>query len=208
MELMDKILSREFLGRKIESIRKKANLTRGDLSKLIKVPYSTLDRMEHGTAPVEFSDFINIYRACGANVQHDISELTNPEIIDNFDRIVSGDMSLPSDKPGYDEKWESAYNTHIELSKSMTYDELTITNRIIECMYSGDRYAILNTFLAYLELGIEIRDMDCGLIADQWQEANMKGKLSPDALPVNIQYILRARDRAKKAHRNGEKKYI
>lgn len=204
---MDKISSRILVGQRIRSVREDAGLTRDQLSQKVGISLSTLNRMESGSAPVEIADFINIYEVCGANAKHDFFMLSNPEIMENMQTIVSG-KKLPDNKVGYQDAWSKAFSALTELAKTCTLDELLTLNYIVSGEYGGDRYAVLQLFLAYSQLELEKRDMCCGIAINAYEDADAKGTLKNHEVKPNIPYVKRARERAKRAHREQKDNYV
>ena len=204
---MDKISSRILMGQRIRSVREAAGLTRDHLAQKIGISLSTLNRMESGSAPVEIADFINIYEICGANAKHDFFMLSNPDIMEKMQITVSK-INLPDSKAGYQDAWNNAFNAFTEIGKTCSLEELLTLVYIVSGEYGGDRYAVLQLFLAYSQLELEKRDMCCGIAINAYEDAEAKGTLKKYKLKPNIPYIKRARERGKNAHREGKETYI
>lgn len=207
MSRLKKIDSRIILGQKIRERRESSGKSRDEVAVEVGISRSTLERMENGTAPVEISDFINIYDCCSANPKHDFFMITNPEILDNMSDMSKG-LSLPDQQPGYAKLWEDAYQILIEIAKSCSLDELVTINYLLSGEYGGDRYAVLQKFLADVQCPPGNRDLTCGIIMNNYEDAVSMGTLPDHALPVNTAYVKRARERGKKAHREGKRTYL
>lgn len=207
MNTYNRKTTRMLMGQRIRLVREKAGLSRRYLSQKLEISINTLERMENGLAPVEICDYINIYNICKGNPYHDFFMFLNPEFAERVDEILQG-IKIPDADPDYHIKWTYAYDITCKMANTCTLDELVTINYILSCDYGGDRYAVLQTLSAYVQNPLSDRDSDCGLIVDHYENAKAKGNLPENGLPVNIKYIMRARERAKKAHREGEDKYI